>query len=118
MKRKAVVLVMLAVFLIAGQIAFAGSKDNVISVVERANSLIESLIDQAVQIVANLNEDAEGYDEAVQSIGEALVKMTSAISTSVIKWAEKQGVTVECYPVEVVLGNQIFIVDPLRVIDD
>ncbi|OAA29934.1 hypothetical protein AT15_01260 [Kosmotoga arenicorallina S304] len=118
MKSKILFTTLLVAFLFIGQMAFSATTSDVNNVVERANSVIESLVNSAIYAVSRLDENSENYDEVVQAIGEALVRATSRISEAVIKYAEKQGVTVVCYDVEVVLGDQTFIIDPLRVIDD
>jgi len=118
MKSKITVAFFLMAFLLISQISFSAVTGDIISAVERANALIESMVSQAIQTVSNLDENARGYDRAVKAIGEALVMKTSKISQAVIEHAEKQGVTAVCYDVEIVLGGQTFIIDPIRVIDD
>lgn len=118
MKSKIFITALLVTFLLIGQVAFSSTTNDVNYIVEKANNVIESLVSSAIYAVSKLDKNSEYYDETVRAIGEALVNATSRISEAVIKYAEKKGVTVVCHDVEVVLGDQIFIVDPLRVIDD
>ncbi|ACR80488.1 MULTISPECIES: hypothetical protein [Kosmotoga] len=137
MKRRLLVIIAIATLLVSfSSVTFADSYDLVIRMVDQANATIETMIEKAI-IAANKITEAydnaveaagdneeliakltDAYNKAIQKLGQSLVSSTSAISESVIRTAAIFGVKVECYPVEVVLGNQVFIVDPLRVIDD
>ncbi|MDK2953754.1 MAG: hypothetical protein PWQ27_1137 [Kosmotoga sp.] len=56
------------------------------------------------------------HNKAIQKLGQSFVSSTSTISESVIERAAKFGVKVERYTVEVVHRNQVFIIDPLRIV--
>jgi len=128
---------LIAVLLVCfSSVTFADSYDLVASMVERANTIIGNRVEKAVIAASKITEaynnaiEAAGdneeliakltdaYNTAIQKLGQSLVSSASAISESVIRRAAKFGVKVECYTVEVVLGNQVFTVDPLRIIDD
>lgn len=137
MRRKLLTVLAIAVLLVGfSSITFAGNYDLVVRMVDQANATIENMIEVAVAAADKITEaynkaiEAAGdneelvarltdtYNNVIQRLGQSLVSNTSAISESVIRRAAKLGVSVECYDVEVVLGNQVFIVDPLRIIDD
>jgi len=86
--------------------------------IEEANVITGAMIENATFAVSKLNEVTEGYNAAVNAIGESLVLKASRVSHSIIRICERYGLIVEYFYVKVVLGDQIFLVDPLKVIDD
>ena len=118
MKRRFSALVLFVSLLLISQVALSVHLHDVTAVVETANAITEAMIENATFAVLKLNGNAKGCNTAINAIGESLVLKASQVSHSMIRICERYGMVVECFHVKVVLSNQIFLVDPLRVIDD
>jgi fatty acid/phospholipid biosynthesis enzyme len=103
---------------------------------DRTNALVESMItgtvETAVRITENFDrlfEKAEGdsklletlksnYVNVINSLGNSLAEAAFRVSAATIRRIEELGFKAICYYVPVKLGDKIFLIDPIRIIDD
>lgn len=91
----------------------------IVDEVEKTNEEIEELIQEAIEDaeeVLSSDESQSKMDKEITKIIEKLVKETDKIAGKMIKKAAKVGILIECEYVEVIIGNQKVLIDPLRVI--
>lgn len=99
----------------------ASNKDynNIVAEVEKTNEEIEELIQEAIEDadeVLSSNKSQDKINKEITKIIQKLVKETDKIAGKMIKEAKKVGIVVECEYVEVIIGNQNVMIDPLRVV--
>lgn len=115
MKKIAVfTLVFAVVFLLLSPVALAANNDldKVIFQVEKANEQIYDLIDKAVE-KADKFKDSKNEDKSVEKIISKLIEQTNKISEKTIEKAAKSGAEVYCELIEVEIGGQVVLIDPL-----
>lgn len=83
------------------------AEKQVYDAVEKANEKIEKKIEKATE-KANENND--------EHLAEKLVAQTDKIAEQTTKKAESNGAVLECEYEEVLVGDEVVLVDPLRVI--
>lgn len=91
----------------------------VVKEVEEINEEIEELIDQAVeeaQAVLKSGRNPYRINRQINRIIIRLVRRTDRMSARMVRKAARVGIVVICEYVEVTIGNQKVLVDPLRVI--
>lgn len=86
--------------------------DKVNTMVERTNAAIDREIDKA----AILADKAANDSEKVTAIINNLLQKTNEMTERLIDKAEKYGVAIEKYFIEVVIGGQTVLVDPCHVV--
>lgn len=84
--------------------------------VERTNNEIERLVEEAIDEAEKIDETSKKADKEINKIIDKLVKETNKLAEKIIKEAAKVGVVVECEYVEIEIGGQIVLIDPLIVI--
>lgn len=93
----------------------------IVNKVERTNEEIENLIDKAlidvdVEREKYDNDNQEKLDKKIQHIIDKLVDDTNKLAEKMIKSAAKVEIQVMCEYVEVEIGGQKVLIDPLKVI--
>lgn len=91
----------------------------IVSEVEETNEKIEELIEEAIEDaeeVLSSNKSQSKIDKEITKIIEKLVKETDKIAGKMIEKAAKVGILIECEYVEVIIGNQKVLIDPLRIV--
>ncbi len=98
--------------------SYAGKWDyeEIPAVVEATNNEIDSLIEEAIYQVSQVDELGEKAEKEINKIIEKLVKETDKLSEKVIKEAGKIGILVICEYIPVEIGGQIIMIDPLIVV--
>jgi hypothetical protein len=80
---------------------------------------VEKHVDQANAKIADLVEKADAKADKknadIDKIIDQLLKQTGHVAQKAIEFGAKYGVVVECEDVEVEIGDQTVIVDPLRI---
>lgn len=113
------------------------SYENVVTIVNNANNLIDEEIDKAVTEADKVTEEYEAallaidgqenynlklkklehdYNKALDKIEKRLVKETSKISNKAIKSSSAYGIEIQCQIIMVKLGDREVPVDPLIII--
>jgi hypothetical protein len=129
-----VVFSILLLFLTTGALAY--TPEDAQSVADRANSAVETLIASAEKTAEILTENyeklaerfkdnegllsllEESYNRSIYALGIGLAEAAFSISSAAIDKIVMMGYRAECYYVSVTLGNQVFQIDPIIIIDD
>ncbi len=124
----------LLLFLTTGALAY--TLDDAQSVADRANTVVETLIANAEKTAEVLTENygklaemckdneyllsllEENYNRTIYILGTGLAETTFRISSAAIDKIAMMGYRAECYYVSITLGNQVFQIDPIIIIDD
>jgi len=124
----------LLLFLTTGALAY--TLDDAQSVADRANTVVETLIANAEKTAEVLTENygklaemckdneyllsllEENYNRTIYILGTGLAETAFRISSAAIDKIAMMGYRAECYYVSVTLGNQVFQIDPIIIIDD
>ncbi|HQQ56243.1 MAG TPA: hypothetical protein PKY42_06640 [Mesotoga sp.] len=115
---------------------FAYTLEDAQSVADRANSTVETLIASAEKTAEVLTENykklaetfkdseyllsllEENYNRTIYILGTGLAETAFRISSAAIDKIAMMGYRAECYYVSITLGNQVFQIDPIIIIDD
>lgn len=121
----------------AKNLEYNNSYDDVITLVNDANNLIQEEIDKAVAEADKITKEYNAallaidgqenynlkskklehdYNKALDKIENRLVKETSKISNKTIKSSSASGIEIKCQIIMVKLGNREVPVDPLIII--
>jgi len=129
-----VVFSILLLFLTTGALAY--TLDDAQSVADRANTVVETLIANAEKTAEVLTENygklaemckdneyllsllEENYNRTIYILGTGLAETAFRISSAAIDKIAMMGYRAECYYVSITLGNQVFQIDPIIIIDD
>ncbi|MFO7881926.1 MAG: hypothetical protein R6U52_05270 [Kosmotogaceae bacterium] len=84
---------------------------------ENTNSTIYHLID-VTKAQATVMIENGASEEDIEKLGNLMVERSEKITNGAINALESQGFVVEIYFIEVLLGNKVFYVDPIRICDD
>ena len=132
--RLIVVFSILLLFLTTSVLAY--TLEDAQSVADRANSTVETLIASAEKTAEVLTENykklaetfkdseyslsllEENYNRTIYALGTGLVETAFRVSSAAIDKIAMMGYRAECYYVSVTLGNQVFLIDPIIIIDD
>ena len=124
----------LLLFLTTGALAY--TLDDAQSVADRANTVVETLIANAEKTAEVLTENygklaemckdneyllsllKENYNRTIYILGTGLAETAFRISSAAIDKIAMMGYRAECYYVSITLGNQVFQIDPIIIIDD
>ncbi len=124
----------LLLFLTTGALAY--TLDDAQSVADRANTVVETLIANAEKTAEVLTENygklaemckdneyllsllEENYNRTIYILGTGLAEKAFRISSAAIDKIAMMGYRAECYYVSITLGNQVFQIDPIIIIDD
>ncbi|HON28297.1 MAG TPA: hypothetical protein PLM80_05380 [Mesotoga sp.] len=124
----------LLLFLTTGALAY--TLDDAQSVADRANTVVETLIANAEKTAEVLTENygklaemckdneyllsllEENYNRTIYILGTGLAETAFRISSAAIDKIAMMGYRAECYYVSITLGNQVFQIDPIIIIDD
>ena len=124
----------LLLFLTTGALAY--TLDDAQSVADRANTVVETLIANAEKTAEVLTENygklaemckdneyllsllEENYNRTIYILGTGLAETAFRISSAAIDKIAMMGYRAECYYVSITLGNQVFLIDPIIIIDD
>lgn len=98
--------------------SFAASEDYpwIYKEVMRTNNEIDRLIVNALIEVENVDRSNDQANKIINKIIDELVKDTNKLADKMIQEAAKVGIQVICEYVEVEIGGQIVLIDPLKVI--
>lgn len=98
--------------------SFAASEDYpwVEKEVLRTNNEIDRLVEKAINEVEKVDASNNKVDKLINKIIDELVKDTNKLADKMIKEAAKVGIQVVCEYVEVEIGGQTVLIDPLRII--
>ncbi len=98
--------------------SFAASEDYpwVEKEVLRTNNEIDRMIVNALIKVENIDKTSDDAYKLINKIIDELVKDTNKLADKMIEEAAKVGIQVVCEYVEVEIGGQTVLIDPLRVI--
>lgn len=109
-------IIILLVFILIPGVAFASDGDlkKVTTQVDKTNERIDDMIDKAVE-KAEKFEDKKNADKLIDKLIDNLINKTNKIAENMIEKAEKQGIEVYCELIEVEIGDQIILIDPLRI---
>lgn len=121
MKKLFVLLFLFIGFALIGSIsANAKAKENGLSyeeaqkIAEQANLDIEIEIQKAIQKELQLRNHPQ-YERKLDQIIDNLLTKTEKITEKAVEKLEKYGYEVEVYYIEVVIGDKVVYVDPIRV---
>lgn len=132
--RLIVVFSVLLLFLTTSVLAY--TLEDAQSVADRANSTVETLIASAEKTAEVLTENykklaetfkdseyslsllEENYNRTIYILGTGLAETAFKISSAAIDKIAMMGYRAECYYVPITLGNQVFLIDPIIIIDD
>ena len=124
----------LLLFLTTGALAY--TLDDAQSVADRANTVVETLIANAEKTAEVLTENygklaemckdneyllsllEENYNRTIYILGTGLAETAFRISSAAIDKIAMMGYRAECYYVSIPLGNQVFQIDSIIVIDE
>lgn len=124
----------LLLFLTTGALAY--TLDDAQSVADRANTVVETLIANAEKTAEVLTENygklaemckdneyllsllEENYNRTIYILGTGLAETAFRVSSAAIDKIAMMGYRAECYYVSITLGNQVFQIDPIIIIDD
>jgi len=124
----------LLLFLTTGALAY--TLEDAQSVADRANTVVETLIANAEKTAEVLTENygklaemckdneyllsllEENYNRTIYILGTGLAETAFRISSAAIDKIAMMGYRAECYYVSITLGNQVFQIDPIIIIDD
>ncbi len=111
-----VTLVVTLVFLLFSPVAFASDSDleKVIDQVEKTNLKIDKKIDKAIE-KAEKFEDTKNEDKLIDKVIDNLIDWTNKEADKMIDKAAKKDIEIYCELVEVEIGGQIILIDPLRI---
>lgn len=84
--------------------------------VERTNNEIERLVEQAIEEAEKIDESSKKAEKEINKIIDKLVKDTDKLADKMIKEAGKVGIEVLCEYVEIIIGGQTVLIDPLIVV--
>lgn len=134
--RTRIVIIISLLLVLLSVAAVASDIDQARAMADRTNALVESMItctvETAVRITENFDrlfEKAEGdsklletlksnYVNVINSLGNSLAEAAFRVSAATIRRIEELGFKAICYYVPVKLGDKIFLIDPIRIIDD
>ncbi len=91
----------------------------IVAEVEKTNQEIEELIEEAIEEaeeVSNSKKSNREIEKEIKEIIEELIEDTNKIAGKMVKKAAKVGIIVICEYVEVTIGNQKVLIDPLVVV--
>lgn len=115
---------------------FAYTLEDAQSVADRANSTVETLIASAEKTAEVLTENykklaetfkdseyslsllEENYNRTIYILGTGLAETAFKISSAAIDKIATMGYKAVCYYVPITLGNRVFLIDPIIIIDD
>mgnify|MGYP000877815027 FL=1 len=115
---------------------FAYTLEDAQSVADRANSTVETLIASAEKTAEVLTENykklaetfkdseyllsllEENYNRTIYILGTGLAETAFKISSAAIDKIATMGYKAVCYYIPITLGNQVFLIDPIIIIDD
>ncbi|HPB62787.1 MAG TPA: hypothetical protein PLD15_02445 [Mesotoga sp.] len=124
----------LLLFLTTGALAY--TLEDAQSVADRANTVVETLIANAEKTAEVLTENyekfverfkdnesllallEESYNRSIYALGTSLAVAAFRVSSAAIDKIAMMGYKAECYYVSITLGNQVFQIDPIIIIDD
>lgn len=124
----------LLLFLTTGAPAY--TLEDAQSVADRANTVVETLIANAEKTAEVLTENyekfverfkdnesllaplEESYNRSIYALGTSLAVAAFRVSSAAIDKIAMMGYKAECYYVSITLGNQVFQIDPIIIIDD
>ena len=124
-KVKKVICTVLTIVLVLGLFvptSFAASKEDykeIIEDVEETNQEIEELIQEAIEDAEEVlisNKSQSKIDKEIAKIISKLIKETDKLAAKMIKKADKVGIIIICEYVEVIIGDQKVLIDPLRIV--
>lgn len=132
--RLIVVFSILLLFLTTSVLAY--TLEDAQSVADRANSTVETLIASAEKTAEVLTENykklaetfkdseyslsllEENYNRTIYILGTGLAETAFKISSAAIDKIATMGYKAVCYYVPITLGNRVFLIDPIIIIDD
>lgn len=88
--------------------------DKVQSIVDKANEDIEKEIKKAQKDVDKYAD--KGFDDKISERIDDLVNVTNEISEKAVEDSAEYDVEVECEYVEVIIGDESVLIDPLRIV--
>lgn len=90
--------------------------DEIPTIVDRTNSEIDSLVEEARKEVEQINTSSNKAEKETNKIIDKLVKEIDKLADKTIKEAAKVSFGVICNYVEIEIGGQFVLIDPLIVI--
>ena len=135
MRTRIIIILSLFIFLLSVAVV-ASDIDQARELADKTNDLVESMISGTVGTATRITENFErlfekagsdlkllgilksNYENVINALGNSLAEAAFRVSAATIRRIEELGFKAICYYVPVKLGDRIFLIDPIRIIDD
>ena len=135
MRTRIIIILSLFVFLLSVAVV-ASDINQARELADKTNDLVESMISGTVGTATRITENFErlfekagsdlkllgilkrNYENVINALGNSLAEAAFRVSAATIRRIDELGFKAICYYVPVKLGDRIFLIDPIRIIDD
>jgi len=135
MRTRIIIILSLFIFLLSVAVV-ASDIDQARELADKTNDLVESMISGTVGTATRITENFErlfekagsdlkllgilksNYENVINALGNSLAEAAFRVSAATIRRIDELGFKAICYYVPVKLGDRIFLIDPIRIIDD